>query len=189
MLLSFCYVTHLYCCNCMHNWSILYCSMNNKWKIIERVIALIFIIGGGSLLYLEWTSFHNLLNILLQRTSIENLSSIYFLKIFHLFFLIPVASLVAGVLLLLHKKTGWILCASVSLLFIFLTYIPVHGKSDYFNDMSKVAIWLISFSVFCLTIFITLLLKPFREKYKPTKTNWMIIFLIVGLVFLDRILV
>jgi Na+-translocating ferredoxin:NAD+ oxidoreductase RnfD subunit len=165
--------------------------MTKNWTIIEKIIALILVTGSGLLFYLTYIGFHNYLDSVLGKIPLNQIRWLYFFNIYQNAFFISLGTLLAGILLMINKKVGWIIAIAILFLLAFSFYFPSLTAPKYIFDdaSSKVVAAVIGFSLFCLTLLTTLLLKPFREKYKPTRANWIVILIIIVLGVIDRIFV
>ncbi len=140
--------------------------MNRNWYITEKIISLALIIWGGFLLYLIST----FLLFIYNRISWENLSLIKTFTNFHFVFFLPLATVVAGVLLLFEKKIGLIMALITLFLNPFIFIIPKDKHSNTFSSAESVIVAVL-ISLLCFATFRMLFAKPFRLKYKLTKNN------------------
>jgi drug/metabolite transporter (DMT)-like permease len=163
--------------------------MNRNWQITEKIIAGVLITWGCILFFEGAYALYNLFQILLQNLKWEQISLFKSFKIFHLQILLPLTTISGGIFLLIGRKIGWILSLIASLVSAGIYLIPydkVFEKEDYKN--SEFILFVSCIAIFFLAISIVLALKPFRNKYKPTKTNWLIISVVVFLIFADQFL-
>ncbi len=156
--------------------------MNRHWYITEKIISLALIIWGGFLLYLIC----NFLLFIFTRNSWADLSLIKIFRNFHIMFFLPLATVVAGFLLLFEKKIGWLMALVCSFLNPFIFLIPKDKYSD--NDTSIEGILVtVLIAVFCFVAFGILFAKPFRFKYQMTKSNCIAIAAIISVSLLDKL--
>jgi len=157
--------------------------MTRNWYITEKIISLALIIWGGLLLY------YSSRGILLVSdfVSIQDFSVWTTFKYYHLLFILPLATIIAGLLLLFDKRAGWTMALITLLLNALVFLIPKDKYTDNFNsnDNGLIAFMLLS-SIVCLTTFAILLFKPFQVKYNPTKKTWWTIAIITSVILLDK---
>lgn len=160
--------------------------MSKTWRIIEIVISL-------CILGLSFLSFRNFIDIINSQWVFLELGNYGdgfggFLKFLvmelQLTLLLSILSLLAGILLLLQKKIGWILSVA---LFGALTIIWVYLLIDYLRDPIEDPRLMLFFSTLLGFFLVCLLQKPFIRKYSPTKKSWVVISTIVIFLVLDSL--
>jgi len=164
--------------------------MTPNWTYTEKIIGSILIILGGFILYSTFMILSLNLAIVSKYLG-QSMCSILtpkFIWNYHSFLIIFLLLIFSGVTLIRNKKLGWLL--AIALLFYFTILISLillnTDKTDWSFDrtaefyISRVFMALVSISM-CLL----LLLKPFRNKYNPTTSNWLFIILTIGFLFTD----
>jgi hypothetical protein len=163
--------------------------MTKRFTILEKIIASIFILSGVLMFYTSWDYFVYLLNWTKEYMPLKKYEISYYkvFKNYHLSFLLPLASIFAGILLLLSKKAGWVISVIVLLINcdtgIYLLYKMGCLKAP---DTTSLVI-VITMLVIIVLLLIVLMLKPFRLKYKPTKQIFLIVAITTGIIILDRL--
>jgi hypothetical protein len=137
--------------------------MTKNWLITEKVIAIFEIALGSVILYFSYLSVNNLINIFSQSSGKDDISFFSLVMHFHFGFLIGLIGIISGTLLLLAKRSGWVVSLINST--ILITELLITTFFDKFSQPGtgyKVTSVLICvfISIFCLLLF-----KPFKEKY------------------------
>ena len=167
--------------------------MSLKWKIIEKIIAVLLIIFAASEFYSVLFTIDNQLNIAFGNQPInwENVSFVKLFKTYHLETFVSVFTFIAAVLLLIKKRVGWTLSIAVIIINI-LSYLIFlfHQKGRYEEIRDFLLYFICSLIIIIYLAFLILLFqKPIREKYFTSRKASFIIGLIVGIYLIDRILI
>ncbi|HVX52580.1 MAG TPA: hypothetical protein VHB48_20640 [Chitinophagaceae bacterium] len=162
--------------------------MKKGWNITEKVIATLLQAWALFYLYLLTAGINTKLNFGLQVGQIkkEDISFWELFKIFHFNYIAGVFCFLAGLGLLYDKKTGWIASLISSLVFAgFLLTSGRNGVTKSNNPHLATSISYIVVAIAFAAIFLVLVLKPFRQKYKPTTANWLVVLGAVILAVID----
>jgi hypothetical protein len=161
--------------------------MNKGWSIIEKVMAVLIALASLVVLYNEVSIIAGILN----ETSVVKTGATYnqLLKTHHLPVIISIVGLFGGCMMLFTDKRGWIMSLIASAMFCILFYIS--SRSNSIDKRLPFASFYKSYgitSIICFMLFLLLLWKPLRMKYKPTFRNWMWIAGIVILLVIDKMI-
>jgi len=158
----------------------------------EKVIGALQIIFGTFVLFVFFFGLKNLyeLGITYYHLTWEKISILRVIRIYHAEFIFGTLIIISGLLLLLNKKSGWMLTVITSFVtgmlggisLLNLYFIP--GKVES-NKTETTVLDLIILVVFFSISFI-LLSKPFKTKYNPTKRTWYTIIITVALLLGDK---
>ena len=130
--------------------------INRTWTIFEKILAVGEIVLAGLTIFFS--------DYIAERSyPIRQILSDINVFILHLLFL------TGGALLFFSKKTGWII--SVTMWFLFLIGFNIFTLSN--GEINWAA--LISFSTISIVFLVFMLQKPFLEKYRISKKDWLII--------------
>ncbi len=163
--------------------------MTKNWRTAEIIIAIVLILWGCFLFFEGVHSIYFVFTLAFQ-DHILKWEQVSLLKTFHSYYiqvLLPFTAIMGGIFLLRNKKIGWILSLITSLLYTGIFLVPYDNASNYYKDLEFVLI-ISCIGIFFITISIVLALKPFRNKYKANKINWLIISAVVLLVYADKFL-
>jgi hypothetical protein len=160
--------------------------VNKTWTIIEKIIGVLLSVWGIIALYGVASA---ILNISHSGYALMNHISYFDLLLKnHVNFLLALAAIFSGFLLLFNDKEGWLLCVICSALYVvtFITSSQASStdKSKPYFEFSK------SYSLMALLFLVMLILlvqKPFLKKYHVTFKNWFWIIAIVVLVIADKL--
>lgn len=157
--------------------------MTRNLTIAERLISTVLILWGGITLYtlIRWIA------ALREMELIPYMSVTRFIVQYHLLLLLPLLTIVAGMLLLFNKKTGWTLSLIVLLSEALLILIPAGRRKSVFTDATTALVFS-SIAFLSLALFCILALPAFRQKYTPTKATWWTVGLITVLLLVDKTL-
>jgi hypothetical protein len=161
--------------------------MQKNWIIIEKIIGGLLAIWGMVVLY-------NTTAVVLQSINYghvppPNLSYTHVFKMNHLYFLLALATMFGGALMIFNDKEGWLLsfiCTATYAIAFFISarfnsQAATQPYSQFFKGYSLMALLF-------LTITILLIQKPFRQKYHPTTKNWIWTISILGILIIDKII-
>jgi hypothetical protein len=105
---------------------------------------------------------------------------------------LSVVAITGGLLLLLQRKSGWVLTLATSIVtgwFSLINFFKLYFSSaDTATSTKKVLI--VNFIIFLIFTLISFLLisKPFKLKYKPTKQTGWITFMVIALLIAEKVL-
>ena len=160
-------------------------------NISEKVIGIILITWSCIKLY--YTS-SNLINIFeISDLSWEEVSIFKVVKNYHFQYIIPILSIVSGLLLILNKRVGWI--GSTVMSFVTGIGIIILSWKLYNAEGNSIEITISDFllpsflTVLFLIIGLVLLSKVYREEYLPTKNTWIIMILTIIILCVYSILI
>jgi hypothetical protein len=162
--------------------------MQKNWLIIEKIIGGLLAIWGMIVLY-------NITTVVLQSINYghvpppPNLSYMRVFKTNHLYFLLALATMFAGALMIFNDKEGWLLsiiCAAMYTTTFFMSakFNSTATTKPYFQFFKSY------FLIALLFIAITILLiqKPFRQKYQITTKNWVWTVGILLILIIDKLI-
>ena len=172
--------------------------MSKNWKIAEKITGLILISWGiFSLIISIWNIYLMYDFWFVRLENSWNKLSLYKITKNHLVNLIlHILTLFAGFKLLSNKKTGWIL-GVVILLYQTINFILLMFTFDIKEDINGETInetlffslsSLLPLIFFTLFLFLFLISKQIRTYYKPTKSNWIIIFCLLTVLLVNKII-
>jgi len=149
--------------------------MKRSWTITEKVIAT---------LLQAWALFYV---YSLTDSIVDRLHYGIIISMFHMNYLAGILAFVGGVALLYDKRWGWLSC--IICVIIFAGFMLVSGRNGIMKEnsvrvMASVG-YLITAALF-IVLFILLVQKPFRQKYKPTVLSWLIVGASIMLVLIDK---
>ena len=160
--------------------------MTRNWYIIEKIISLAMITWGGLLLYYSSRGILFLLDLI----SGKDISVLSTFKYYHLLFVLPLATIIAGLLLLFDNRTGWTMAIMTLLMNGLIFLIPRDKYTNNFNlNDNGFITFMLFLSIVCLTIFAILLRRPFQLKYHPTMKTWFTIVIVTSVILLDKTLI
>ncbi len=161
--------------------------MNKTWFIIEKIIGGLIAIWGMIALY-------NITTVVLQAINYghippPNLSYLRVFKMNHLNFLLALASMFAGTLMIFNDKEGWLLSIICAAMYTFTFFMSAkfNSKSSaqpYFEFFKSYSLMALLFLV-CV---ILLIQKPFRQKYHSITKNWVWIIAILVILIIDKMI-
>jgi hypothetical protein len=154
--------------------------MKKKWTIVSQIIAILLFAWSLFVLY----NVTSRLNFVLR--SGEKVSSGHLGKVFYIKYLIVFIALYGSIALMNGKKNGWMFTIIASVLYA--GFMLVSARNSLIGEKTNVSLSAGYFgAAFAFTaMFILLVLKPFREKYKPTFRNWLFIVAIAALIIIVK---
>jgi hypothetical protein len=161
--------------------------MGKNWLIIEKIIGGLLAIWGMIVLYN--TTAMVLQSINYGHVPPPNLSYIRVFKINHLYFLLALATMFAGTLMVFNDKEGWLLSVICTAMYAITFFMSARFNSmattqPYFQFFKGYFLMALLF----LTITILLIQKPFRQKYHVTTKNWAWTIGILVILIIDKII-
>ena len=153
--------------------------MRKSWNIIETVIATL--LQAWALFYI-----YSLVDRLKVAGGVSMPANLW-IKAFHINFLLGVLCFLGGIGLLYDKRWGWV--SSIICTLAFAGFMLVSGRNGVtaqknVHMMASVS-YLIVAALF-IALFILLVQKPFRIKYKPNFLTWLLIGGALVLVVIDK---
>ena len=166
--------------------------MRKNWKIFEKLLAIVEILVGLSLIILLIYSWSSSFQYMVDSGQIawSEISILKLIRNAHFIFLSGAMGLVSGILLLKGKKLGWILSVSSWIVYCFGTLMilwKLEKVDDPINIQNYIIVGLLI--LFFLIMAMVLSLKPFRLKYKPDSKSWITIAVIILVFLLDKLLI
>lgn len=157
--------------------------MKKSWTITEKVIATLLQAWAVYFVY----SLTNGISDRLHFVTKVQMDYGLIISMFHMSYIIGILTFVAGVALLYDKKWGWLSCIICTILFAgFMLVSGRNGIQKENNVMLMASVgYFITAALFIILLFL-LVQKPFRQKYKPTILNWLIVGASVLLVLIDK---
>lgn len=165
--------------------------MTRNWKIIEKVIGIFQIVWGTLVLVIIISSFKQFFDISFERFDNywEYISIPKVVKNYHYLILLPLMTIFAGLTLILKKKIGWLMGIVTSATYgISIVLLPWTIDKEIGN-ITLIYVFTGLISLVFITIFGLLMTKQIREKYNPTKKNWVIMSILFALLILDRLFI
>ena len=160
--------------------------MTSRYSTIEKVISILLFGWGVTFLVGTIISNYNFLQLEFKNgmLSWQTISFFNIFRRYHLMILLALATIFAGVSLFLNKRVGWTFAIITLLLNAILPFIPVDKYDGLFY--SHFIFQEILFSLAFASLFLILLLRPFREKYNVTNKTWLIIATITGIIIIEK---
>ena len=171
----------------MHNVNVELKSGRRIWIIVEKFIGIILLLWSIFVFYSVVSTIAEMFRSGFMATGKITFSSIVANNHFNV--AISILCLFGSCMLLYKDKTGWILCVISSLIFGITLFISSRSKAS--DSTLSLANYYKSYGATALLfflIFILLLLKPIRKRYKPTSKTWMWIICIILLLTIDKII-
>lgn len=153
--------------------------MNKRWNAIETVIAT---------LLQAWALFfiYSLADNLHVAGGVSMPTGVW-IKVYHINLLSGLLCFIGGIGLLYDKRWGWI--SSIISTLVFAGFMLVSGRNGITAEknahMGASVSYLIVAALF-VAIFILLIQKPFRIKYKPNLLTWLLVGGALVLVIIDK---
>jgi len=125
------------------------------------------------------------IGVIKMGSTVSDVGSLF--RLYHINYLMGMLAFYGGFTLLYNKKSGWM--ASVVSCLLFMGFMFVSGRNGVVGQAATKATYSVSYLIagaLFAALFILLILKPFRQKYKPTFANWLIMGGIVLLVIIDK---
>jgi|GEM_PF-3498064 len=172
--------------------------MRNNWKITEKIIGCLLILWGGFYFVISIWVFKNDLDVAFaySNNSWDDLSLLKIIKNYHFKLLLPLITLIVGLLLLLKKRLGWLLSVVFTLLWPATLLIHLWDlytkilEDDIFEENLVPICTVIGFiSLILLTMFGLLMTKQIRSNYNPTIKSWLIMIVLFATLLIDKILI
>jgi hypothetical protein len=161
--------------------------MNKNWLIIEKITGSLLATWGMIVLY-------NTTRVVLESINYgqvppPNLSYMRVFKMNHLYFLLALATMFAGTLMVFNDKQGWLLSIICTVMYAIAFFMSARFNSKattqpYFQFFKSYALMVLPF----LAITILLIQKPFRQKYQVTAKNWIWVIAIIIVLIIDKII-
>jgi hypothetical protein len=161
--------------------------MQKNWLILEKIIGGLLAIWGMIVLYN--TTAVVLKSINYGHVPPPNLSYMRVFKTTHLYFLLALATMFGGTLMVFNDKEGWLLSVTCTAMYT-VTFL----MSARFNSTASTQPYFQFFKCYSLMAFlflaitILLLQKPFRQKYHVRRKNWAWMIAILILLIIDKII-
>jgi len=161
--------------------------MKKNWVIIEKVTGGLLALWGIIVLY-------NTTAVVLESINYghvppPNLSYMHVFELNHLNFLVALATMFAGTLMILNDKEGWLLAIICTAMYAITFFMSARFNSrattqPYFQFFKSYFL----IGLLFLAIAILLMQKPFRQKYYVTTKNWGWVIAILILLIVDKII-
>lgn len=167
--------------------------MKKSFTYSEKAIGTFLIVVGAVFLYV------NLYTIIIfiefsqkfSHFTWKDISILKLIRTYHFEILLDTLMITSGLLILLNKKSGWILALTTSAVTVFLcikNLVSLFG-TPLMTGVNKTELLLLNsilLLVFLLILFF-LLSKTLRIKYHPTKKTLWIIVMVVAVLLIDKI--
>jgi hypothetical protein len=159
--------------------------MSKSWTIIEKIAGVLLMLWGILALYSVTTTVANFSSYGYAASQHITYGQLFFSN--HLNFLLALASLFGGFMLVVNDKKGWILAVICTALYT-VTFFKSSQSSSQGKDQPYFQ-YFKSYSVMALLFLGTLILlmqKPFFKKYHPTLKNWLWMIIIIIILVTDK---
>jgi hypothetical protein len=159
--------------------------MNKTWLIIEKIIGVLLGAWGIVALYSITLTIANML-----RQGYVAANHISLFQIFlggHVNFLLAVAAIVGGFLLLFNDRQGWFLSVVSSALYVLTFFRSAQANAAETQPYYPFAKSYSLMSLMFLVVLILLIQKPFIKKYSVTLKHWLWVMAVVTLIILDKL--
>jgi len=162
-------------------------AMSKGWNIVEKTIAVLLALASLFVLYNEVSIVAGILG----ENSVVKTSATYnqLFKTHHLPIIVSILGLFGGCMMLFNDKKGWMMSLIATAMFCILFYLS--SRSNSTDKTLPFASFYKSYgitSIICFVLFLLLLWKPLRTKYRPTSKNWMWLAGIVILLIIDKMI-
>ncbi|MBS1667677.1 MAG: hypothetical protein JST58_09900 [Bacteroidetes bacterium] len=163
-------------------------KMTHRFTIIERIISITLLLIGAIELYILVTDISTFIEIGIRykKFQTETIPVFSIIKHYHLTALLSVSTIIAGLILLISKKSGWTITVIVLLTNCFFVFIPYGGRHTGFDSNNEEYFVKALWSLFFLSLLFIMLLKPIRQKYSPTYKKYLTAIAITALLLIDR---
>jgi hypothetical protein len=161
--------------------------MTKKWMIIQNAVAALLLAWAVFFLYSFNVSAFSRLGAAMKEGVVKktDVSFVKMASVYNVYYLCGILAGYAGIALLFEKKWGWLASLATSLIFLAFMLISVRdGLTDNAQNGFPTS-YLIAAITFAV-IFLLLIAKPFRARYRPTLLNWLAVALILVLVIVDK---
>ena len=163
--------------------------MKHNWRIFELILSTLHLCCGFILWIVIYLTFNNYYLYLWNNPLVDHYTLIEVALRKNLTLLIiSIFSILSGFLLIKNKVKGWVMSIitwiMLTIIVIMNSYRIVKLYPDELNPLERVVICIMAL-VF-IAIVITLNNEQFKQKYKPTKTNWVMIVISVILVTVTK---
>lgn len=163
--------------------------MTKNWIRTEKAIAIYLILWGILMIALTIWSINEGLSLAFEHFNYtwDDISILKIIKNYHHLFVPGLMGIFSGITLLLHKKSGWMagfLCSTTVSIHILISFITIEKQ----NLLESPAPFIVMGIIFLLSAIVFTLLnsKAIISKYKPTKSNWIVIGVLFTLLLIDR---
>lgn len=165
--------------------------VNNSTMKTEKTIGVLHLILGCFVLWASIATLNTIWNHGVQHNGLnwETVSFGKVFKMFHFQWITGVLTLISGLLLLFHKRAGWI-TAILAAFFNGVRAVVFLFATDYPNSRSVMLMMGIGMlAALCFLICFMLLGFDYREKYRPTNSTWMVMAIVTIALLLDLLIV
>lgn len=170
--------------------------MTKNWKITKKTIGAIQLAWGGFfLIFIILSVFDSIESTIAQSHLNEaDISTLKVVNLFHHSIIVSIITLIAGILLLLNKRIGWLMsivaCASNFISIILSPILIVNNSQDL--DLADIDLnTYVSFGLVALIPLVVLMLllsKPILNNYNPTKKTWLIALITFTMILADQLI-
>ena len=160
---------------------------HRSWIVAEKCIGVILLLWAIFVFYSVVSTIAGMYRSGYMATGKITFSSIVSANHFNI--IISILCLFGSCMLLYKDRTGWVLCVISSLIFGITLFISSRSKAS--DSTLPLANYYKSYGAAALlffAIFILLLLKPIRERYKPISKTWLWMAGIILLLVIDKII-
>ena len=158
-----------------------------SWIVAEKFIGVILLLWAIFIFYSIVSNMAAMYRSGYMAAGKITFSSLVFANHFNI--IISILCWFGSCLFLYKDRTGWMLCVISSLIFGITLFISARAKAS--DSTLSLANYYKSYGAAALlffVIFVLLLLKPIRERYKPISKTWLWMAGIVLLAVIDKII-
>jgi hypothetical protein len=180
------FAVNLHPSNALIAWPLIF-VMNKTFTVIEKIIGCLITVWGMVTLYSVTSIVYNVVSSGI--VSSGNMSYLSIVAKNQLNIILSIAAIFGGFYLLNGEKNGWLTSIICSIVFSISFFISATINKNnvkqtdlfFYQSYSLTGILLAAMAI-------TLLLKPYRLKYQPTKSNTKWAAIIIGLLLIDKII-
>lgn len=173
----------IYIYNTIHQRLYCHTLMNKRWTIIEKVISTL--LQAWALFYI-YSLTSTLLGTARMPSRLTMANTITF-KMFHVNYIMGVLCFAGGIGLLYDKRWGWVLCLITTLVFTGLMLVSGrNGITAEKNEHMMMSVSYLVVAALFAIMFLLLVQKPLRLKYKPNVVTWLLVAGVIILVVIDK---
>ena len=140
--------------------------MTPNFTILEKVISIILILWASFWLYGTYLFLTNLFDMARSSSGVYVISYSKLFNNYSLSIIGNTCTIVGGILLLFNKKPGWIISLISSLSYCLIFVVAAIKSASSPKETLAVEFGRIILIILMLSMFIILLLQPFRIKYR-----------------------
>ena len=145
--------------------------MTQVWSYTEKALAITQLLAGLALIILFGQTLKSLFDLFSATGMLSSFDQkVNFLFVYQTYILIPLLALFNGWKLFEGKKIGWLMTISL-LMFRFLWGLSMEHQDKQIDEL----IGMIAIEIILLILLLAIFQKPFRDKYRFSKPDCLII--------------